>query len=249
MKAIVLTFDKYHPIADHMIHSYENLWPSNPFTFYVPYEKYPVELAKRYGDKIRLVQKKVGIDPKLIKYTVLFLLEELEDEQWIYWCMDDRYIEAINENEVNKVYNWLISTNDAEISAISFCRYRELYDEKYVYKDQELINSFDQVFVRRKNYIQIYSHQFLRVKVLRYLFKSFPDRPFNPHEMDKFIQNRYVPGSHKLNVSAENLVVFGESTSRGNITRNCANSFKRFGMKIPDGFVISERNKIKGISN
>jgi len=247
MKAIVLTFDKYHPIVDHMIHTYQKLWPSNPFIFRIPYERYPKFLADKYEDKIELLHKKAGIDPRKIKYTVLFLLDDIADDEWIYWCMDDRYIEQINEKEVNKIYKWVSSIDDLTISGISFCRYRETFSEEHVFKDQIIRNDTKQAFIRRKDYIQIYSHQFLRVKVLRTLFKSFPDRPFNPHEMDEFIKKRYLPGDHKLYVSNENLVVFGESTSRGKITRNCANSFNRMGLEIPESFDITERNKVKGV--
>ena len=35
MKAIVLTCDKYLPITDHMLYTYQKLWSSNPFTFII----------------------------------------------------------------------------------------------------------------------------------------------------------------------------------------------------------------------
>ncbi len=246
MKAIVLTYDKYHPVTDHMIHSYNKLWPSNPFAFRIPYEKYPYSLADKYGDKVELMPKKMGVDPRLIKFTVLFLLEDIHDDQWIYWCMDDRYLETIKEDELNNMYNWIYNIEDPKISGISFCRYRELIDEQYIYTDQKITNKHNQVFIRRKDYIQIYSHQFLRAKVLKYLFRSFPDRPFNPHEMDEFIKKRYLPGNHKLYVSEKNYVVFGESTSRGQLTKNCAKSFFRWGIDIPTNFEISDKIKVKG---
>ena len=42
MKAIVLTCDKYHKITNHMITTYQDLWPSNKLKFVIPYnEKQP----------------------------------------------------------------------------------------------------------------------------------------------------------------------------------------------------------------
>ncbi len=38
MKAIVLTFDKYMIFTDHMILTYQKLWPNNPFIFKIPYQ-------------------------------------------------------------------------------------------------------------------------------------------------------------------------------------------------------------------
>ena len=74
MKAIVLTCDKYIKFADHMIYTYQKWWPSNPFTFRVPYGDYPENLAK-YGDKVQLIP----MDCSQIRDTVLNLLKDLPD--------------------------------------------------------------------------------------------------------------------------------------------------------------------------
>ncbi|WP_249267850.1 hypothetical protein RVR34_16365 [Microcystis aeruginosa FBCC-A68] len=95
MKAIVLTCDKYIKFADHMIYTYQKWWPSNPFTFRVPYGDYPENLAK-YGDKVELIPmdsakvihpietEKGTKQVSLIRDTVLNLLKDLPDEEWIY---------------------------------------------------------------------------------------------------------------------------------------------------------------------
>ena len=42
IKAIVLSCDRYHKITDHMIETYQKLWPTNKLKFLIPWNKvYP----------------------------------------------------------------------------------------------------------------------------------------------------------------------------------------------------------------
>ena len=120
MKAIILTCDKYLPFADHTIYSYEKNWKSNPFIFRVPYgEIYPEEIRSKYGDKVDIIQTDAAkvvhecnqvdtdsdgkVKVSLIKNTVLDLIEDIADDEWIFWTMDDRYLIDINEKQVKKI--------------------------------------------------------------------------------------------------------------------------------------------------
>src|SRR2546429_173300 len=82
IKAIVLTCDRYHVITRHMIYQYDRLWPNHPFVFHIPYQKVGGTDTKR---------TKYFPSPSDIKGTVLHLLSEIDDEEWIYWCVDDKY--------------------------------------------------------------------------------------------------------------------------------------------------------------
>ncbi len=101
-------------------------------------------------------------------------------------------------------------------------------------------------FIKRANYRRIWNPQFLRAKVLRHLFSSFPDRPFVAKEMDYFKDELQVPAHHQLYVSEENYMVVGESASRAKITRNCYESMKDACIEIPEGFELSEKTIIQG---
>ena len=105
LKAIVLTHDENHLLTDHMIQSYQEVWPSNPFKFRVPYQKHPGELNRKYGDKIDLIQT-----PPDIKQTVLTLIQDLSDEEWVYWSLDDKYLIEINETSANNCIEWVRKT-------------------------------------------------------------------------------------------------------------------------------------------
>ena len=82
IKAIVLTYDRYRAITEHMIFQYDQLWPDHPFVFHVPYQ----ELRGVDMEQVKYLQA-----PSDIKRTVLHLLTEIDDEEWIYWCVDDKY--------------------------------------------------------------------------------------------------------------------------------------------------------------
>jgi hypothetical protein len=263
MKAIVLTCDKYIKFAEHMIHSYQKFWPSHPFVFRVPYGEYPENFA-RFGDRVELRQtdgakvihpvetptgtKKVS----LIRNTVLELIKDLPDEEWIFWCMDDRYIIRIHEDKVNDIHDFVLKNEDRNLLVVNFARNRAggyFKGNKHIQEGIEILTPKGQI-LRETVYSMgtalpdAWSHQFIRVKGLRRIFESFPDRPFVGKELDSFDHPKLV-GERQLIVE-NNLVVMGESTSRGEITENCATSFKRWGMELPKEMKVSDKYMIVG---
>ena len=74
MKAIVLSCDRYHKITNHMITTYQHLWPSNKLKFVIPYnEKYPQFLEDNWGDKVEFIKT-----PVEFKETIDGLLEDVD---------------------------------------------------------------------------------------------------------------------------------------------------------------------------
>lgn len=241
MKGIVLSFDRYLPMVDLMIHSYQKLWPGNPFQFRVPYQKYPRFLAEKYGEKVELVQTREAIKP-----TMEDLLADIGDEEWVYWCLGDLYLIRIDETEITKVYEWVREISDLMICRVMFCRWWGLLEDANLFGDRRLTNRQGQVFIEVKIHQPIWLHQFLRARVLRQMFQSFPDRPFRAKEMDHFIEGKSVPPDQRIFVTEKNMVVFGESTSRGKLTRNGLESLKTFGLEVPAGFEVHRRRLIRG---
>lgn len=242
MKAIVLTYDKYHPLTKHMILKYQELWPSNPFTFRVPYQKYPKHIKERFGDKVELIES-----PKGIKQTVLKLIKDLPDNEWVYWCIDDKYLINIKNEEANRFYKMVLSLNDPKICGISFARSRKFLKTAHLRGlNKNLSQKGKDIFLERKDYQQIWLHQFLRVKVLKHLFNQFPNENFIAKEMDYFKDNLKLPNNQKLLVSEKNYVIFGESTSRGMLTQNCVHSLNQLKLKPPKEFAISGKKIIIG---
>ena len=94
IKAIVLTYDKYHSFAEHMVFCYEKLWPKHPYIFQVPYQQIPPTLPTSKVQYHRC--------PLDIKGTVLTLLDGLDDEEMIYWCIDDKYPIKLDIRKIKK---------------------------------------------------------------------------------------------------------------------------------------------------
>src|SRR5678816_3373692 len=111
IKAIVLTCDRWRAITRHLILKYERLWPDHPFIFQVPYQ----ELRGTDTDRV-----KYHAAPEDIKGTVLHLLTEIDDEEWIYWCVDDKYpIQLITDKIASLISHAMRST---EVDGLLFCR-------------------------------------------------------------------------------------------------------------------------------
>jgi hypothetical protein len=248
MKAITLTCDKYIKLVDHMIFTYEKVWPSHPFTFRVPYENYPKFLAEKYQDKVELIQLKDG-KIKSIRDTLLTSIQDLDDQEWIYWCMDDRYLIQLREKEANDIYQTVIDITDPMVCAVRLLRFRRGFRDNFIKKGEKIFTKLGEelleiIYTDTNELYDIWEHQFVRVKLLRNLFESFPDRLFKAKEMDGF---PHIKGyGEKCYLPAKNLVVFGESTSRGELTENCVASFKKWGLEIPGGFTVSNKYHLYG---
>ena len=61
---------------------YQRLWPDHPFRFRIPYQ----QLRGPNAERAEYIES-----PPEIPATVLRLIEDIEDEEWVYWCSDDKY--------------------------------------------------------------------------------------------------------------------------------------------------------------
>ena len=224
MKAIVLSCDRFRAVTDHMIFKYAQLWPGHPFRFRVPYQ----QLGPTTG--AGLVEYKKS--PAGIKATVLTLLDDLDDEEMIYWCIDDKYPIKLDVRRIEAMLRWLSLEQASTVSGILFCRCRRMWDSRFL-TGTVIADDVENVYLERKGYEQIWLHQFLRVKVLRFLFASFPDFIPAARAMDELKKQVKKPASHRLFVSTENTAVFGESTLYGILTKNCHRSIVDNGLALP----------------
>ena len=244
MKALVLTFDKYKPFAQHMIMCYEEMWPNNPFTFRIPYQSDEVkeDYVQKFGKKVELIKSPSGIVD-----TMFALSDDLDENEWVYWCMDDRYPIQIDIKEVEKCKDFILSDESTSISGLMFCNNPRIWlPENCYWNKYKICTSENQKYYRRKNYTMIWNHQFLRVKVVRTFFNLFPRVMKQAKEMDYIKDKALLPESHKLYMLDHNIAVYGESTNRGVMLKNCVESFHKKGLIIPEEFKTSEHSIIKG---
>lgn len=247
MKALVLTFDKYKPFAQHMMMCYEELWPNNPFMFRIPYQSDEVkeDYMQKFGDKVELIKSPSGIVD-----TMFALSDDLDEKDWVYWCMDDRYPMEINIEEIEKCKRYIESHEGREISGLMFCNNPRIWlpENSFWFKDK-IRTAEGQTYYRRKNYTMIWNHQFLRVKVVRDFFSLFPRVMKQAKEMDYIKDKAKLPEEQRLYVLDYNIAVYGESTNRGVMLKNCVDSFMTKGLEIPKGFKITDEKIIKGTNS
>jgi len=231
--ALVLTYDRNRIFTEHMILKYNELWPDNPFCFHIPYQNDTlVKATQRY----KLIQSKAGVIE-----TLWSLIDAMEPEHWVYWCIDDKYPINLAIEPIKAMTAMVMSEQLEGVDGFLFCRARALLKRKNVRRCQLQYPLGEPAMLERKTYDLIWVHQFLRVKVLKELFSQFPQSIVRPKELDAFKDNAKIPQKHKLLLTKENYAVFGESTSRGKLTANCADSLKASGLadKI-DSFEASE---------
>jgi hypothetical protein len=225
MKAIVLTCDRYRAVTDHMISRYAKLWPDHPFRFRVPHQELGPTGAAGTVDYRK--------SPPGIKATVLALVEDLDGDEMVYWCIDDKYPVKLDVPRVEGMLRWLAGESAAMVSGLLFCRCRNMLDSRFL-TGQAIVDDAKNVYLERTGYAQIWLHQFLRVSVLRHLFESFPDAIPAAKAMDRLKNRVRKPPSHRIFVARENAAVFGESTSQGVLTQNCHRSILENGLALPD---------------
>ena len=241
--AIVLTCQKYVPLAEHMIDRYTAVWPDHPFVFRLPDGAAAREMAPRHPGRVELVPTAEGEGRGRFRAAVLGLLEGLADDAWVYWCIDDKYVMWLDRRAADSVVHAVRAVTDPRVCGLSFARTRKLFDPAHVSPEQLRIGQ--QTFLRRTSYTQIWLHQFLRVRVLRDLFMGFPEVIESAKEMDTLLLARALPANQRLYVLDHNAVVFGESTSRGVLTANCAASLSR-SRGLPAGFSVSRQRLVVG---
>jgi len=226
MKAIVLTCDRYRAITEHMILQYERLWPNHPFVFRIPYQN----LRGAETDRSEYRQTSDNI-----RATVLELLGDLDDEEWIYWCVDDKYPLQLVTDKIELLISDVIQSG--EMTGLLFCRCRvTLTSPKLTLYPAKMISSSGDVLLERKAWFQIWLHQLLKVKVLRYLFTKLPDEIPGAKAMDELKDTVPKLREHRLFVTEENFAIFGESTHRGAITQNCYESIAATDIELPKWF-------------
>ena len=173
--------------------------------------------------------------PSDIKGTVLHLLTDIDDEEWIYWCVDDKYPIQLVIDKIDTLISHAMRS--PEVDGLLFCRCRAtLNNPKLALFPRKVKNPFGDIYLERKAWFQIWIHQILRAKVLRHLFTHLPDVIPNAKAMDELKNDVPKLAEHRLFVTKENFAVFGESTRSGVVTQNCYESMVTARIEIPEWF-------------
>jgi len=222
MKAIVLSFDRQHPYVELSYRMYMDLWPECPFIFRVPWNNIKPKLLTDYPN-IELIQC-----DKDIRLTMQALLEDIEDNEWVYWCIDDRFPISINSSEMSNLYNNLHQYEEFD--------YVRPFSHKYFSKNNipDTISSKSPQFSIQSDLHQwgYYMHHFCKAHILKTLFSlenciSIYD--FHDNLIDNFYQNTT---GLKLLSDQKDWLKFEEQSSQGKITGICKKYLNKFNIKF-----------------
>jgi hypothetical protein len=217
-----------------MILQYERLWPDHPFVFRIPYQR----LRGQDSERIEYVKA-----PGDISSSVLRLLADLDDEEMVYWCADDKYPIQLVTEKITRLMSY--ACKSPNISGLMFCRCRATLEspDLALYAREWATPSGD-ILLERRAWYQIWIHQFLRAKVLRYFFSEMPEDIASAKTMDTLKDDIVKLADHRLFVTKENFAVFGESTRHGRLTRNCYESIRNTSIALPQKYRRPSRKRI-----
>jgi len=235
--AIVMTCQKYAPFVEHMMTTYTRLWPDHPFCFWLPDGEAMRSVASRSNAPIRLVQTSEGDQRGRFRACVLDLISELDDEDWIYWCIDDKYPVWLDTELANTLVGKLPSMAP-EICSLSLMREQKLKKTRPAGHNAKIrIEKSD--FVSVGCLSRFWYHQFYRVKVIRHVFEVLPEVIEQAKTMDGIIKKLTVNDNWLKYVSVRPAAYCGESAARGKITRNCSLSMEKLGIAC-EGFEMTD---------
>jgi hypothetical protein len=216
--AIVMTKDSYRPFTLNMILSYEELWPDHPLEFFVPYQDDTSMGPKIHRSRINFIQTAPGF-----RDTVLTLLEGLGCDDWVYFCIDDKFPTRVNASLMSEVFDRVRSgeANPPEVAGLAFTRSRAAVSWPDISIKKSV--SFGQQAYRKASLVNFWFHQLVRVQVLLDFFQTLP-AVSAAKEMDFHVQEFRQDGvflttrTHALSLS--------ESTSRGRVTASALKSLQ-----------------------
>lgn len=235
MKAIVLSCDKYHSFAHHMLLTYQAKWPTNRFMFRIPWNNHVPGDIKSDFDNVEFIRTEVPL-----KKTIDSLLTDMDDSEWVYWCVDDKYLIDIDQHKANQVVQFVNSVEDQNITGISFMFTRDI-KRTAQQKSDSIVQYEDLRFLPHTSSINNWLHQFYRVKNIKQWMDYLPDPEiYKMRALD--VSPFLIPGT--LLTLDHSISVYGESTSGGEIMDNCVDSFKSYGLPLPEGFNIQQRRVI-----
>lgn len=232
MKALLLTYDRQVGLAELVVKSYLRLWNGCPFQFLVP----------RNDDRsphfeFLIAQKNVTIVPTpiSIRSTMSALLERADDEEWIYWCIDDRYPIEIDQRRIEMVFDFIASGAAGHLNAIKLIHWKETANPEG--KDIEI---GDRQFRFQVPYSAwgFWHHHFLRAKVLKEIFvasekNAIADTPWALNEYFHKLPFIEVFKSIVFPVG-EPIVQYGETLVQGLLLANACEALVRHDCPVPD---------------
>jgi hypothetical protein len=232
VKAIVLTYDKQVGLAELVVKSYLALWKECPFQFVIPRN----DDNSPHFDFLA-TQKNVSLirTPSSIRATMSALLGTVDDNAWIYWCIDDRYPIEIDQRRMQMVFDFIASGAADHLNGIKLIHWKETADASY--NDIEI---GDRKFRFQVPYSAwgLWHHHFLRAKVLKEIFLASERNGIadTPWELNGYFHKLPFIEVFKNIVFpvGEPIIHFGETLVQGLLLANACEALARYNCPVPN---------------
>lgn len=220
MKALCFTFDRNMPVMEYVLYTYFKCWPDNPFVFYIPWNNIkPDHLIDQYGaDKIKLLKTDSTVKP-----TIRTLLSVVNENEFIWWAQDDKYILDFKNKQIIKD---LYQHNASEIGGFMFTKNSDAQTART--NITKNIGGYE--LIQKKNHHQIFQPQLLKKQIIEdiYLKNRNPEH----YSLSRLFGRMYKTPIKKLYTTTDNYISIAESIDQGKLTLNIIQDSKK------DNFVI-----------
>src|ERR1019366_5253292 len=126
MNAILFGFDKQFGFLELTYKAYMALWADCPVTFRIPINDRQNANFKFFLDKKNVV---LVDTPSPFKQTARALLEGIDDEEWVFWCISDRYPSFLDVGKITRIFQFLSWHRPAQYNAMRLVNLNETTDQ------------------------------------------------------------------------------------------------------------------------
>ena len=229
MHAIVLSFDRHAAFVELLYKKYMVLWDQCPLNFRVPFNDANSNRSYNFlknKDNVELIQT-----PGDIRSTMINLLLGVDDEEWVYWCIDDRYPLELDAESVHGVYTYIGTEPEPELNAIRLFRWREPITTGGL-----TISNTRFYPVSPYGIYGFWHHHFVKAKILKkafltndlaakYLIDDINFRFHHPTEWCELVENTMVP--------ERAMIKLAEPCIDGRLTTNAIRDMKETDCDLP----------------
>ena len=198
-------------------------------------------MVEEFGSsKVELVNTSIEF-----KKTISGLLENVDDNEWVFWASDDTYLMEINEDKANKTHSFVESLDDTSKIGVTFGYIRAVPMNS---DPNQFIEYEDLKFIKRTYLTNQWAHQYWRAWVLKYMFDCIEEAPkYQAKAMDGMLSsdNKFwdILKRGDMYTLNNNAAIWGESTVRGKMAKSCYESFNSYGLEIPTSFELTNVRK------
>ena len=216
MKALILTYDHHAPITELVMRTYEEYWPEHPFEWLIPYQDFSKmrQIASNNRRKIRFIPTAGPI-----RSTMQSLLEHTGHEEWVWWCMVDKFLKYVDASYLSHICHRLDRIPPAVVGILT-CQVDSPSEQPFAHNIKH----------------RIYMPQFLRAKILKKLFLG-DEVGFREGEKMLDLEERLGRSGQSIKgsryITKRNGLLAGETTIAGKLTEDCVRAFILHGMEVP----------------